>query len=168
MNTDSKLGAKIRNLVDNWRQSGLPGQFTLHEIADELMAWRQNEKIPGLWTEPPVIFGVTMDDGWGHGIQIILKYAALIGCQTEFLGLLMTWEEIAAICQDRRPDILGLTVLQLDTEEDIGALREHIPAQTRIVAGGPVFKIDDELASRVGIDYVADDVGCFLNYMLNW
>lgn len=167
-NTDNRLETKVQRLLRTWKENKLPGSTTLHEMADDLMVWRETDGVPGLWVEPPVMFGVTMDDGWGHGIQIILKYAGLLGCRTEFLGLLMTWEEISTICRNREPDILGLTVLQFDTEEDIAELRKNISPKTKIVAGGPVFKIDDDLALRVGIDYVAGDVGDFLNYLLKW
>ncbi len=166
--TDNRLIDKIQNLLSTWKEQRLPGSATLHDIADDLLDWRMTEGVPGLWLNPPVMFGATLDDGWGHGIQLILKYADALGCQTEFLGLLLSWEEISNLCQKHEPDILGLTVLQFDTEEAIAVLRKHIPKKTKIVAGGPVFKIDDELALRMGIDYVAGDAADFLAYLVKW
>ena len=39
---------------------------------------------------------------------------------------------------------------------------------THIVAGGPVFSADPELARRAGIDFVARDAGAFWEYLLDW
>ncbi len=165
-NQDKRLIRRIEELLRVWEDSGVPGRATLQAIVDEVLAWREAEAVPGIWVRPPVLLGATLDDGWGHGIQLILKYATAIGCQTEFIGLLQDWETIADACQKHRPDILGVTVLQFDTEDALVALCRHLPERTTVVAGGPVFQIDKELASRVGIHYVARDVSVFLKYMI--
>jgi hypothetical protein len=36
-----------------------------------------------------------------------------------------------------------------------------------MICGGPVFKADPELAKRCGIDFVAEHVGAFLEYLLD-
>ena len=69
-------------------------------------------------------------------------------------------------CRDLEPMLLGLTVLQFDTEEDLAFIARNIPATTRIVAGGPVFKADPDLAKRAGIHRVADDAADFLKFLL--
>jgi hypothetical protein len=36
-----------------------------------------------------------------------------------------------------------------------------------MVCGGPLFRADPDLADRCGIDFVAKDVGAFLDYLLD-
>lgn len=165
-NSCNTLRKRIEETVNIWTQTGVPARATLHEIADGILKWRKEKGIPGLWEPPPLMLGATLDDGWGHGIQIILKFAEALGVTTKFLGLLQSREKIAAACREDQPDYLGLTVLQLDTENDLAELRRLLPGKIKIIAGGPVFKIDPDLAERVGIDFVAKDAGAFLQLLL--
>ena len=138
----------------------------MHETADALVQWRSEKHVPGLWPNPPRMLGATLDDAWGMGIELILKYARVLGVETRFLGTLLSWSEIAAACQENLPDYLGLTVLQVDSEEDLIALRTHTPAAVKIIAGGPAFIVDAELQQRVGIDVVAKDLPAFLRFFI--
>jgi methylmalonyl-CoA mutase cobalamin-binding subunit len=165
-NTNSKLSAKLIELLASWREQGCPGRATMHAAADELLAWRRAEKVPGLWKRPPLMLGATLDDGWGHGIRLILKFAEALGCGTNFLGVLRPIDTIVEACEKESPDILGLTVLQLDTEDDLRALIKRLPRKIRIIAGGPVFSIDPEFAGRTGVDFVARDAAQFIRYLL--
>ena len=158
---------RIEEILTTWTETGVPARATLHEIADGIIKWRDEAGIPGLWETPPLMVGATLDDGWGHGIQLILKFAEAMGVTTKFLGVLQPLEKIVATCRECQPDYLGLTVLQLDTEDDLAELRRHLPETIKIIAGGPVFKIDPELAERVGIDLVAKDAGAFMRLLLN-
>ena len=164
--SDYLLRARIETLLETWQNTGVPARATLHETADALIKWRCTKQIAGLWEIPPRMLGVTLDDGWGHGIQLILKYAGAVGVETQFLGLLKTWEWIVEACHSYRPDLLGLSVLQFDTEDALVALRRHLPADLKIVAGGPVFQIDPEFQARTGIDFVAKDAAGFLRILL--
>ena len=110
--------------------------------------------------------GATLDDAWGLGIELILKYARLLGVETHYLGALVSWPDIVAACRTFHPDYLGLTILQLDSEDDLAALRAHLPASVKLIAGGPVFKFDADLQKRVKIDYVAKDLTAFLNFLM--
>lgn len=167
MDKDRKaLLKRIEEVLTVWTQTGVPARASLHEIADSLLTWRKEEGIRGLWESPPLMLGATLDDGWGHGIQLILKFADAMGISTRFLGVLQPWEKIVADCRVHSPHFLGLTVLQLDTEEDLTALRNHLPVNVKIIAGGPVFNMDPELAERVRIDFVAKDAGDFMRLML--
>lgn len=167
---ENKLAERLIALLDTWRTQGRPGRATLHTAADELLEWRMKEKVPGLWTRPPRMLGATLDDGWGHGIKLILKFAEALGCETHFAGILCPIDTIMEACKRETPDILGLTVLQLDTEaalEDLGKrLARELPRKPELIAGGPVFTIDPELAQRVGIDVVARDAAHFIRHML--
>ena len=161
-----RLRTKINSLVSDWEASGLPGRTTLHEIADDLLAWRSDHNVAGLWQTPPCMMGATLDDAWGLGIELILKYAGVLGMETRYLGVLLTWQELVAACRSFRPDYLGLTLLQLDSEDDVIALRKQLPAEVKIIAGGPVFKLDADLQERAGIDVVAKDLTVFLRFLL--
>ena len=95
-----------------------------------------------------------------------IEYAGILGMETRYLGVLLTWQELVAACRSFRPDYLGLTLLQLDSEDDVIALRKQVPAQVKIIAGGPVFKLDADLRERAGIDVVAKDLTAFLRFCL--
>lgn len=165
---NSKLADRLTELLEAWDRER-PGRATLHAAADELIAWRRRENIPGLWARPPRMLGATLDDGWGHGIELILKFARALGCDTHFLGVLCPIDTIVEACKKETPDILGLTVLQLDTEEALKDLGKKLPREFRrkikLIAGGPVFTIDPELAQRVGIDVIARDAVHFIHHM---
>jgi methylmalonyl-CoA mutase cobalamin-binding subunit len=113
------------------------------------------------------MLGATMDDGWGHGIQLILRYATAMGLETGFIGLLQTWDQIVPACEAFKADYLGLTVLQFDTLGPLIELRRHLPNSIRIIAGGPVFQIDPQFQEQAGIDYVAKDAGAFIRLLLD-
>lgn len=168
--TDNRLIDKLTALLEIWKTQGRPGRATLHAAADELSAWRLRENVPGLWTRPPKMLGATLDDGWGHGIELILKFAHALGCETHFLGVLCPIDIIVEACNQEKPDILGLTVLQLDTEETLKNLGDQLPRELRrkmkLIAGGPVFTIDPELSERAGIDFVARDAAHFIRHLL--
>jgi hypothetical protein len=76
-------------------------------------------------------------------------------------------EAVMHACRRQRPDFLGLTILQFDTEDDLTAIAKNLPAETRIVAGGPVFKGDSDFAGRTGTHYAANNVADFLRFMLD-
>ena len=157
---------RISALLSAWEASGLPGRATLHDIADDLMKWRSGNNIPGLWKTPPRMVGATLDDAWGVGVELILKYAKVLGVETHYLGVLVPWPDIVAACSTFRPDYLGLTLLQLASEDDVAALREQLSPEVKIIAGGPVFKIDAGLQKRVTIDFVAKDLSAFLHFLM--
>lgn len=157
---------RIEEILTTWTETGVPDRATLHEIADGILTWRNETGIPGLWEAPPLMVGATLDDGFGLGIEIILKFAEAMGITTKFLGLMLSPEKIAAACRECQPDFLGLTVLQLDTEDQLIALRKQLPETVKIIAGGPVFRIDPELTERVGIDFVAKDAAGFMRLLL--
>jgi hypothetical protein len=62
--------------------------------------------------------------------------------------------------------MLGLTVLQFDSEEMLIEIRRGISPDIKIIAGGPVFAADSDFAERVGVDFVAKNVAAYLGYLL--
>jgi methylmalonyl-CoA mutase cobalamin-binding subunit len=160
------LRGRLQELLGKWQAEGLPARATLDETARALLSWRHERGIDGLWKRPPRMLGATMDDGWGHGIQLILRYAAAMGVETGFIGLLKTWEQIVPACEAFKADYLGLTVLQFDTLTPLIELRHHLPRSIKIIAGGPVFRIDPQFQEQAGIDHVAPDAAGFIRLLL--
>ncbi len=133
----------------------------------ELLEWRQNNQIAGLWQPPPLMLTVTTDDGWGHGLEVIELCARLAGVRIERIGLLQKPQAIVDCCRRLRPLLLGLTVLQFDSEADLKHIAENLPASTQIIAGGAPFQIDPEFAERAGVRHVARNAADFLHFLLS-
>ncbi len=119
-----------------------------------------------MWLNAPLMVTATIDDAMGHGLDLIHQYSNLAGLRVHPLGLLQSAETIIAACREMEPALLGLTVLQFDSEDDLVLIARSIPETTRIVAGGPVFKADPELAQRAGVHRVAVDAADFLSFLL--
>lgn len=165
-NNSDALLSKINEVLHAWEKTGVPPRATLHETAGALLKWRTDQGISGLWQIPPRMLGATMDDGWGHGISLILKYAEALGVEIRFSGVLQSGEQLLAACEAFQPDYLGLTILQFDSEEALAALRRKLPKRIKIIAGGPVFHIDPDFQERTGVDVVARDAAAFLRLLL--
>jgi methylmalonyl-CoA mutase cobalamin-binding subunit len=168
MTPHTLLRRKLEQLLESWQAQGMPGRHSLHAQARELAAWKTANTVASLWTETRRMASATLDDGWGHGLQTIEVYAALAGLEIHSLGLEQPPERIIAACRQLRPQILGLTVLQFDSEDNLAMICRSIPAETLTVVGGPIFRADPELAERAGVGYVARHVGDFLQFLLAW
>jgi len=160
------LRTKLADMVTGLQAGGKPSRTELLAAADKMQQWKKANRVAGLWPAPPLMVTATLDDAMGHGLDLIHHYADLAGLRIHPLGLLQTAESVAAACRELEPALLGLTVLQFDTEDDLILIARNIPATTRIVAGGPLFKADPELARRVGVHRVASDAADFLKYIL--
>ncbi len=167
---DATLGlqGKLIQLSQVWISQGLPSHPDLESTADDLVLWKQVHQVNGLWAVRPLMLTATIDDGLGQGLQIIQRYADVLGMDVIFLGLLQKPEDIVAACHRHEPDFLGLTVLQLDSDEDLCRIGRSLCSKTALIAGGPVFKFDPELAERCNVAYVAGNVACFIDYVLKW
>ncbi len=162
-----RLKLKLLDLVRNWKSEGLPSRDVLVKTAHDLITWRQENELAPLWPAPPLFATATIDDAWGHGLDIIELYATATGMQVVRLGLLMPAEEIVSACRRSQPDFLAMTVLQLDSEEDLVQIGHCLPPKTRFIAGGPVFKVGPDIARTARICFVAKDVAAFLEYVLS-
>ena len=109
----------------------------------------------------------TVDDGLGQGLAVIERFAGAIGIQLIALGLLQSPEVIIAACRRHRPDYLGLTVLQFDSEDDLIQIARGLPSKTRIIAGGPVFTGEAGFAEQTGTHHTAKNVAAFLRFMID-
>lgn len=160
------LRTRLHELVARLQDKGRPARTELLAAAEEILQWKTENQVAGLWADPPLMVTATLDDAMGHGLDLIHQYAELAGLKVQALGLLQSAETVAAACREMHPALLGLTMLQFDSEEDLIQIARNIPETTRIVAGGPVFKADPDLAQRAGIHRVAVDAADFLNFLL--
>ena len=138
----------------------------LDQEAAQLNRLRVELGINGLWEHPPAMITATLDDGLGQGLAIIEAYAEAVGIQVHHLGLLLSPQAVVDACHRNPPALVGLTVLQFDTEEDLKFIVDHLPSPSTIVAGGPVFSGDPSFACRTGTHQVARNVADFLRLML--
>lgn len=161
------LRSHLSGLIEDWRRNGAPSRSQLQAVFEQVLIERSASGISGLWGSPPSMLTATLDDGWGHGLQIVESCARAAGVEVYRMGLLKRPEEIVAACMQRQPDLLGLTVLQLDSEDALAFICRGLPPPTRLIAGGPPFQIDPELAERVGVHFVASHVTDFLGFLLD-
>jgi hypothetical protein len=163
-----QLRERLNRLIRQWRAEGLPSHQALADEARVLTRWKKEHHVDGLWTDRPTMLTATLDDAIGQGLQTIHGYADVLGIQVTALGLLQKPESILAAVRRRVPDFLGLTILQLDSDSDLCRVGHRLSHKTRLIAGGPVFRFDPEMADRCKVDYVARDVAGFIDYMLIW
>jgi methylmalonyl-CoA mutase cobalamin-binding subunit len=159
--------AAVGSLVSQWIEKGLPSRQGLDEAAGNLEDMRGRLHVNGLWEDPPSMVTATLDDGLGQGLAVIEKFAIAVGIRLISLGLMQNPEAIIDACQSHRPEYLGLTLLQFDSEDDLIRIAKNLPLKTRIVAGGPVFAGDPDFADRTGTHYAAKNVAYFLRYLID-
>jgi hypothetical protein len=167
-NKPEVLRDRLIHLLSEWKTNGKPTRTGFQSAAEEIILWKKKKRVPGLWEISPLFVTATIDDGWGHGLQLIHLWAKAVGLKVQALGLLVPPEVIIRKCNQLQPDFLGMTVLQFDTEDDLVLITRNLPPKTRVIAGGPVFKADPELAGRAGVHFVAGNAAEFLAFMLNF
>jgi methylmalonyl-CoA mutase cobalamin-binding subunit len=160
------LSQQLETLSREWLAQGLPSREQVARSAQELIRRQKETGSQGLWSAKPSLLTATLDDGIGQGIEIIHLFAEAMGMQIIPLGLVRPAEVIVTACHEHRPDYVGLTVLQLDSEEELARVGHHLPAGTCLIAGGPAFRHDPDMAHRCGVHYVAANVACFIDYVL--
>jgi methanogenic corrinoid protein MtbC1 len=146
----------------------LPSRSGLEKAAGELREWKVKTSASGLWDIPPLMITATLDDGLGQGLGVIRMFSETAGLEIIDLGLLVAPEKIITECKKNNPDLLGLTVLQFDSEEDILKISKNLPSKTKIIAGGPVFTADPEFARRTGVHFTAKNVAYFIRFLLQF
>jgi methylmalonyl-CoA mutase cobalamin-binding subunit len=162
----AQLRQKLRRICDQWITEGLPSRQVLERTADELEQWKKRLRIAGIWPLRPLLATATLDDGLGQGLTVIERYAGVVGLEVERIGLLQQPQTIIDTCHRRQPAFLGLTVLQLDSDDALADIGRSLPEHTRLIAGGPVFAFDPEMAVRCNIDFVAADLAHFVAFLL--
>jgi methylmalonyl-CoA mutase cobalamin-binding subunit len=159
---------KLEGLSRKWQSKGLPSRSGLEKAAGDLREWKVKTGCSGLWDIPPLIITATLDDGLGHGLEVIRMFSQAAGLRIIDLGLLVTPETILSACKKNKPDLLGLTVLQFDSDENILMISRNLPKKTKIISGGPVFTADPEFTRRTGIHFAAKNVAYFIRFLLEF
>jgi methylmalonyl-CoA mutase cobalamin-binding subunit len=158
---------KLKDCIQNLEQ--LPHtRETFLNTAEDLTAWRTAHHHPGLWPSPPLMLTATIDDGWGHGLEIIEKLAAAIGIRVQRIGLLQSTGRIITACREQSPDFLGLTVLQFDSDDTVAEIARNLPPSTLLIAGGAAYQYDDDFAERTGTPVVIKNGAALLRFLMQW
>lgn len=160
------MRTRIEALLNNWRRKP-PTREGYLETATALAAGRQSGLEP-LWPRTPRMVTATLDDGWGHGLDIIHALAEAVGVRVEPLGVLQTPETVVAACREHRPELLGLTVLQFDSDDAVRHILGHLPPTTTLIAGGAAYQFDPDFAQRTQTPFVARNGAAFLQFLLNY
>jgi hypothetical protein len=164
-NPNDEFRSQLQSLSQEWLCNGTPAYQELDTMAVQLEKMKKALAIKGIWTEKPLMVTATLDDGLGQGLRTIHRYGDIIGLEIYSLGLLQTPETIIAACRRLRPRFLGLTVLQLDSDDDLGQIGKSLPRETSMIAGGPVFQYDPDMAQRCGVVAVCPNVAHFIDFM---
>ena len=159
---------RVTDLLQQWSRRGKPTREDYLAMARELEAVRRQSEWGGLWPQPPLMLTATLDDGWGHGLDIIEALAAAVGVAVHSLGVLQAPATIVQACRERQPDLLGLTVLQFDSDDALIHITGSLPPATTLIAGGAAYRYDPEFAERTGTHAVARDGIAFLRFLLDY
>ncbi|MBU2490727.1 MAG: cobalamin B12-binding domain-containing protein [Proteobacteria bacterium] len=149
-----------------WEAEG-GSRTALAGAGQALVAEREALGIHGLWEVPPIMLAATLDDGWGRGLEVIRSFASAAGMDVRFLGLCQGAEAILSACRELSPALVGLTVLQGFSDEDLIKIGKNLAPGTLLVAGGAAFSADPDLAETAGVDFVARDAAGFLRFLLD-
>jgi len=159
---------RVFEMLQDWSRQGKPTREDYLEGARKLEALRRQSEWGGLWPKSPSMVTATLDDGWGHGLDIIEALAASVGVEVHSLGVLQSPATIVKACRDRQPDLLGLTVLQFDSDEALIQITRALPPVTTLIAGGAAYLYDPEFAERTGTHAVALDGRAFVQFLLGY
>lgn len=159
---------KLSQISRSWISAGLPSHDGLVSTAEGLAQWKRKNAISGIWPDTPLMLTATLDDGIGQGLSIIERFAGVTGLEVQRIGLIQKPGIIVEKCHIHQPALLGLTVLQMDSDDRLAEVGRDRPPHTDIIAGGPAFKFDPLLGARCHVDYVAPNIAYFLDYLLKW
>jgi methylmalonyl-CoA mutase cobalamin-binding subunit len=163
----SEFRQKLRDCLHGW-ESTSPTREAYLNAARELTTWRSGRNLPGLWPLPPLMVTATIDDGMGHGLEVIEKLAEAAGVRIHSLGLQQSPENVVKACQELNPRFLGLTVLQFDSDEWVADIVRRLPSSTLLVAGGPAYQYDKDFSRRTGTHVAVKNGAAFLQFLIKW
>lgn len=165
---EQQLRVRMHQISQAWIEQGLPTREEVTRAAAGLENWKHRRQVQGLWPEAPRMMTATLDDGLGHGLALIERFACIMGFSVTKMGLMQKPQTIVRRCQSDTPDFLGLTVLQLDSDDDLEQVGRGLPERTCLIAGGAAFRMDPDLAVRCRVDFVATNVAHFISFILDW
>lgn len=158
---------KLLDCLHGWERIS-PTREAYLNAARGLTAWRSDRNHPGLWALAPLMVTATIDDGMGHGLEVIENLAEAAGVRIYSLGLLQSPESIIKACLELNPRFLGLTVLQFDSDDWVADIVRKLPSSTLLVAGGTAYQYDEDFARRTGTHMVVKNGAAFLRFLMNW
>jgi methylmalonyl-CoA mutase cobalamin-binding subunit len=159
------LRKTVERLLQGWTADGMPSRDGLAGQAAALQKQRGDKS---LWKPAPTMLTATIDDGIGQGIDLIGRFAGAVGVRVVFAGPMLSPARIVEEARRVDADLAGLTVLQLDSEPLLEEIARELPSKTVLVAGGPAFRLDPDLAERTGVAFVAANVADFLRFLLDY
>jgi hypothetical protein len=160
------LRKHLLDLLATWRREGLPSWTQAYQSGQALLDWKTEQQIGGLWERPPQLVTATLDDSIGQGLKMIHLFSEVAGVVVRPLGLMQSSEHIITACHNYKPDMLGLTVLQLDTVEMLDHIAENIPDETHVLVGGPAFKLMPAAQLERKPYHVIHDVAAYVELLL--
>ena len=163
------LQDRLVELLGQWEEVGLPARYEIEEAAQDILRWKNQTGIDGLWAHSPLMITATLDDAVGQGLHLIHLVAEMAGIRVMPLGILQPPETIVQECHQHHPDLLGLTVLRFTAAEDLEYIGHNLPPGTKLIVGGTsIFQADPELARRTGVHFLAKDAAAFLRFLLDF
>lgn len=156
----------LLDLLATWRREGLPSWTQAYQSGQALLGWKTEQQIGCLWERPPQLVTATLDDSIGQGLKMIHLFSEVAGVVVRPLGLMQSSEHIITACHNYEPDMLGLTVLQLDTVEMLDHIAENIPDETHVLVGGPAFKLMPAAQLERKPYHVIHDVAAYVELLL--
>jgi hypothetical protein len=123
----NELREKLHHLSQQWMEQGLPTREKLETTVKQLADWKRQHAVQGLWPLRPRMVTATLDDGMGHGLDLIERFAAVLGLSIHHLGLMQRPEPILSACHRMVPEFLGLTVLHPGSEDDLARIGNGLP-----------------------------------------
>jgi methylmalonyl-CoA mutase cobalamin-binding subunit len=166
--TDQALRIALGELSDKWRRNPAVSWTEMYQTGEQLLEWKHEKNMSGLWTKKPVMITATLEDGVGQGLKMIHLFSRVAGIDIVPLGLMQKETAIIKACLKKVPDFLGMTILQFDSEERLSHMADKIPKATRIIVGGPIFNMMDrgELSDKPYI--VLNTVSDYIGFLLRW
>ncbi|MEJ5299511.1 MAG: cobalamin-dependent protein [Thermodesulforhabdaceae bacterium] len=156
----------VREKLEIWEKSGIPPRWSLLEELKKLQSLRISLGLSSICENPPRLITATLDDGWGLGIEVIHMACNALGIPYNFLGLMKTPEEIVDACASDPPDIVGVTVIQEDSAEELLRLRRLLQPNILILAGGPGLKDPAEISHENNL-IIVKNVSHFIRMIID-
>lgn len=166
-NVNPSLRTMLREFTQTLRDNGDMSWTEIYAAGESLLRKKTDQHLDGLFNPPLLLATATLDDAIGQGLRMIELFSAAAGLDVIPLGLMQSPERIISECKRLSPDMLGLTILQYDTEELLEDMIAHIPDSIRVIAGGPIFRnrsVDDLKEKQYR---VLNDVPAYLEYLLS-
>jgi methanogenic corrinoid protein MtbC1 len=155
----------LQDIGDDWQQgkAALTQVYMSGRICEDLI----NHYLPPqstLRTNQPVMAIGVFEDFHLLGKRIVYLSLRACGFQLVDLGAGLTREAVIHEVNEKKIEILLLSVLMLPSALHIKALREALPAdRVKIVVGGAPFRIDPDLSREVGADFYGYDSSDAIN-----